>query len=115
MSEPTGRAERIRQRALDSKSADQLDPLPAFKVRLARSGGEYIIPTDRSIVETLAEYGIHIETSCEQGACGSCLTGLLAGEPDHRDVFLTDAEKQAGDKMLPCVSRSKSEVLVLDL
>jgi vanillate monooxygenase ferredoxin subunit len=90
-------------------------PRETFKVRLARAGGEYAIPADKSIVESLAAHGIHIETSCEQGVCGTCLTGLLEGTPDHRDVFLTDEEKEACDKMMPCVSRAKSEVLVLDL
>jgi vanillate O-demethylase ferredoxin subunit len=47
--------------------------------------------------------------------CGTCLTGLLEGEADHRDVFLTDEERQAGDKLMPCVSRARGEVLVLDL
>lgn len=90
-------------------------PRETFKVRLARSGGEYTIPENQSIVEALAAHGVHIETSCEQGVCGTCLTGLIEGTPDHRDVFLTDAEKEACDKLTPCVSRSKSEVLVLDL
>lgn len=87
----------------------------AFRVRLARSGREYEIPADKSIVETLAAHGIHIETSCEQGVCGTCATGLLEGQPDHRDLFLTDTEKQACDRLMPCVSRSKSEILVLDI
>ncbi len=90
-------------------------PRETFTVKLARSGGEYTIPADKSIVELLAAHGVHIETSCEQGVCGTCLTGLLEGTPDHRDVFLTDEEKEACDKMMPCVSRAKSEVLVLDL
>lgn len=90
-------------------------PRETFKVRLARSGGEYSIPVDQSIVEALAGHGITIETSCEQGVCGTCLTGLLQGQADHRDVFLTDAEKQAGDKVMPCVSRARSEILVLDI
>jgi vanillate O-demethylase ferredoxin subunit len=90
-------------------------PRDTFTVKLARSGGEYRIPADRSIVEALADKGITIDTSCEQGVCGTCLTGVLEGEPDHRDVFLTDDEKRACDKMMPCVSRAKSAVLVLDL
>lgn len=87
----------------------------AFRVRLARSGGEYVIPAEQSIVQALAEKGIEIETSCEQGVCGTCLTGVLEGIPDHRDVFLTDEERAACDKFLPCVSRARSEVIVLDL
>jgi vanillate O-demethylase ferredoxin subunit len=90
-------------------------PRDSFTVRLARSGGEYLIPPDKSIVIALAEQGIEIPTSCEQGVCGTCLTGVLEGIPDHRDVFLMDAEKAACDKMTPCVSRAHSDTLVLDL
>ena len=90
-------------------------PRETFVVRLARSGGEYQVPADKSIVETLAEKGVHVETSCEQGVCGTCLTGVLEGTPDHRDVFLTDEEREANDKMLVCVSRACSAHLVLDL
>jgi vanillate O-demethylase ferredoxin subunit len=86
-----------------------------FEVRLGHSGATYVIPAGKSIVEALAEQGVHIETSCEQGVCGTCLTGVLEGVPDHRDVFLTDAEKVACDRMTPCVSRAKSALLVLDL
>ena len=90
-------------------------PRDTFKVRLARAGGEYAVPADQSIVQALAANGVIVETSCEQGVCGTCLTGVLQGTPDHRDVFLTDAEKKAGDKIMPCVSRAMSDTLVLDL
>jgi len=90
-------------------------PRETFVVRLARSGGEYVIAENKSIVEALAEHGVHIETSCEQGVCGTCLTGVLEGIPDHRDVFLTDEERDANDRMCTCVSRACSDVLVLDL
>ena len=90
-------------------------PQDAFEVTLARSGGTYTIPEGRSIVEVLAKHGIQIDVSCEQGVCGTCLTGVLEGTPDHKDVYLDDAEKKACDKMTPCVSRSLSPKLVLDL
>lgn len=90
-------------------------PRDTFTVKLARAGGEFTIPAEKSIVQALADHGITIETSCEQGVCGTCLTGVLEGVPDHRDVFLTDDEKRGCDKMMPCVSRAKSELLVLDL
>jgi len=90
-------------------------PREHFVVKLARHGGEFEIPAGRTIIEVLAENGIVVETSCEQGVCGTCITGVLEGEPDHRDVFLTDAEKGAGDRMTVCVSRAKTPRLVLDL
>lgn len=90
-------------------------PRATFVVRLARSGKECIVPPDQSIVRALEACGVYVETSCEQGVCGTCLTGVLEGVPDHRDVFLTDEEHAAGDRMMPCVSRARSDVLVLDL
>jgi vanillate O-demethylase ferredoxin subunit len=90
-------------------------PREHFVVKLARHGAEFEIPEGRTIIEVLAEHGVVVETSCEQGVCGTCLTGVLEGEPDHRDVFLTDDEKRTGDRMTVCVSRAKSPRLVLDL
>jgi vanillate O-demethylase ferredoxin subunit len=87
----------------------------AFEVKLTRTGRTYVVPEGKTIVQVLAENGIPIEVSCEQGICGTCLTGVLEGTPDHRDMFLTDDEKRAGDKLTPCVSRAKSRLLVLDL
>lgn len=86
-----------------------------FVVRLARAGMACEVTETQSVVEALAAIGVTIETSCEQGVCGTCLTGILAGAPDHRDVFLTDEEKATGDKFCPCVSRATSAELVLDL
>jgi vanillate O-demethylase ferredoxin subunit len=40
---------------------------------------------------------------------------VLEGDPDHRDLFLTDEEKARNDAMCLCVSRSKSKRLVLAL
>ncbi|MFO1310346.1 MAG: PDR/VanB family oxidoreductase [Burkholderiales bacterium] len=90
-------------------------PRESFVVKLARHGGEFTIPEGRSIIEVLAEHGVAVETSCEQGVCGTCVTGVLEGEPDHRDIFFTEAEKRANDRMTVCVSRAKSARLVLDL
>jgi vanillate monooxygenase ferredoxin subunit len=112
---PTWAPEAVHLEYFAADPASLAGPRERFKVRLARSGGEYAIAPEQSIVQALAEHGVHIETSCEQGVCGTCLTGLLEGKPDHRDVFLTDEEKSAGDKIMPCVSRSRSELLVLDL
>ncbi len=87
----------------------------AFQVKIASSGEIIDIAADQSITDALAEHGIDIPVSCEQGVCGTCLTRVLEGEPDHRDLYLTDAEKEANDQMLPCCGRSKSGMLVLDL
>jgi tetrachlorobenzoquinone reductase len=87
----------------------------AFKVRLERSGPEFDIPEGKSILEVLEENGIEHPFSCREGLCGTCLTNVLSGEPDHRDYVLTDEERASGKLMTICCSRSKSPQLVLDL
>ncbi len=86
-----------------------------FEVVLQSSQRVVVVPMGRSIVQALADAGIDIVTSCEQGVCGTCLTGVVEGTPDHRDEYLTPEEQAAGDQMLPCCSRSKTARLVLAL
>jgi vanillate O-demethylase ferredoxin subunit len=90
-------------------------PRGEFEVELARSGRKLLVPADTSLLDVLKCNGIAIEYSCEEGVCGTCLTHVRGGEPDHRDSFLSEAERQTGDKMLVCVSRSKTPKLVLEL
>jgi vanillate O-demethylase ferredoxin subunit len=87
----------------------------SFRVKLAKSGTTVEVNANQTIIEALRAAGIDIETSCEQGVCGTCLTTVLAGRPDHRDLMLTEEEQKAGDRMLLCVSRSLDTELVLDL
>jgi vanillate O-demethylase ferredoxin subunit len=94
----------------DASASDQ-----AFQVELSSSGEVFEVPADRSIVQVLSEHGLEIPTSCEQGVCGTCLTRVLDGQPDHRDFVLTPEEQARNDVMTPCCSRSKSPLLVLDL
>ena len=90
-------------------------PCEEFEIELARSGVSLTVPADCSIIEVLEEAGIMVPFSCEEGICGTCLTTVLSGVPDHRDSVLTDEEHAAGDTMTVCVSRSRTPRLVLDL
>lgn len=89
--------------------------LAAFEVQLAQSGEILPVPPGRSIADVLIEHGVPLDTSCEQGMCGTCLTRVLGGVPEHRDTFLSEEERAAGDHILPCVSRARTPLLVLDL
>ncbi|PRE65577.1 oxidoreductase [Burkholderia multivorans] len=86
-----------------------------FEVQIASSGRVIVVEKHESVVRALAKAGIEIETSCEQGLCGTCATRVLAGEPEHFDHCLTAEERAANDQFMPCCSRSKSARLVLDL
>jgi vanillate O-demethylase ferredoxin subunit len=86
-----------------------------FHVRLASTGVSFLVPADKSVATALHEQGISIPVSCEEGVCGTCITRVLQGECDHRDLYLTDDEKARNDQFTPCCSRARSSLLVLDL
>lgn len=90
-------------------------PASSFRVKLALSGLELEVPAGRSIVEVAEEAGAPVIFSCMEGTCGTCETRILCGEADHRDSILSDEEKAANEMMMICVSRSKSDVLELEL
>lgn len=86
-----------------------------FEVQLARSGERLYVSPSESLLDVLIQSGHEVTNSCTAGICGTCLVKVLAGQPDHRDDVLSDAERASGEMMLVCVSRSKSDLLVLDL
>jgi vanillate O-demethylase ferredoxin subunit len=86
-----------------------------FTVEAVRSGRTVHVRSDQSIGQALEAAGVHVLLSCEQGLCGTCLTHVLGGEPEHRDSYLTDEEKAANAKIAICCSRSRTPVLKLDI
>ncbi len=97
------------------KNEAEADNQNAFEVEIASTGQVLTVPPDKSITDVLFENSVAIDTSCEEGTCGSCRTRIISGTPIHRDVVLSKAEKERNDCLLPCVSRSASKRLVLDL
>ncbi|MCW2793517.1 MAG: phthalate 4,5-dioxygenase reductase subunit [Nocardioides sp.] len=93
------------------------DEAVGFQVELAHTGVTLDVPPDRSVLSVLEEAGVPILSSCTEGTCGTCETGVLGGEVDHRDSLLTAEEQAADDVMFVCVSRARSGCprLVLDL
>jgi vanillate O-demethylase ferredoxin subunit len=87
----------------------------SLEVKLARSGKTVTVPSDQSVADALIAAGVEVPVSCSQGICGTCLTRVLEGVPDHRDAYLTAAERAQNDQFTPCCSRAKSPTLVLDL
>lgn len=86
-----------------------------FTLELLRSGTEIDVPPGVSALDALADAGIGILSSCRQGTCGTCEVTVVDGLPDHRDSVLGEADRQAGDCMISCVSRAHTERLILDL
>ena len=97
------------------KNTNEIDDSSTFEVALARSALTVTVPSGSTILEVLRENGVPLPSSCEQGACGTCVATVIEGEPDHQDVYLNDSDHEAGDRIMTCVSRALSDRLVLDL
>lgn len=106
--------ERVHMERFSRREDGDAHTATAFNVEFARTGVTVTVPADRSILEMAEEFGVDIESSCQEGVCGSCETKVLSGTPDHRDEVLSEDERAAGQTMMVCVSRSCSALLVLD-
>ncbi len=95
--------------------ATKSDTDASFEVQLASSGKIVVVPADKTVLQALAGAGVDVPFSCEQGVCGTCLTRVIEGVPDHKDMYLTPEEQAANDQFLPCCSRARTPRLVLDL
>ncbi len=86
-----------------------------FVAILKRSGTKIAVREDQTLLEAIEEAGFDPNSLCRGGACGQCITAVLEGEPEHRDHYLDAAERASNRSIMICVSRAKSDHLVLDL
>lgn len=86
----------------------------SFEIVLQRSGITVEVPADKTVFDVMREAGVPVLGSCLEGICGTCETGVLEGEVDHRDSILDEDEQEANDAMMVCVSRCRGNRLVLD-
>lgn len=86
-----------------------------YELVLAKSGHTLRLAPEANILETALALGIEVENDCRDGICGSCLTPVLSGTVDHRDLVLTKKEQAAMDRMLICISKPTCPRLELDL
>lgn len=91
------------------------DDLETFEVECQRSGVTLTVPLGKTIYDVAEEAGLDVLGSCMEGICGTCECDVIEGTPDHRDSVLTESDRAANQTIMICISRSKSERLVLDL
>ncbi len=89
-------------------------PTEAFRVRLKGSNVEFEIPRERSMLDVLNAAGHEVMYDCKRGECGLCAVDVVdvEGEIDHRDVFFSDHQKEANQKICACVSRARGTITV---
>lgn len=96
-----------------AEGSDRMDRV--FTIKIQSTGALVEVPVGQTAVQALSAAGVDVLVSCEQGHCGSCLTRVLEGTPDHRDQFMLPEEHEKNDAFTPCCSRSLTPCLVLDL
>ncbi|MHC6226308.1 PDR/VanB family oxidoreductase [Pseudomonas sp. X10] len=87
----------------------------AYSLVLQRSGLEVDVRTGESLVQAASRVGVELPVSCGMGICGACVSRVIEGEPEHRDEYLSDAQRRSGEWIAPCVSGCRSARLVLDV
>lgn len=86
-----------------------------YTAELKRSGRSLQVRPGETLLDRLLAEGVDVLYSCREGVCGTCEVKVLAGEPDHRDLVLSAAERATHTRMMVCCSGAKTPKLVLDL
>lgn len=111
---PSGCDLHVERFAPTSRATDD-DADGPFEVMLRSTGATVQVAEGQSVLDALGKAGIDVPSSCREGTCASCEAGVVEGLVDHRDSVLDAEEREAGETMMICVSRARSERLVLDL
>lgn len=90
-------------------------PGEPFTAHLSRSGTSVEVPSGTSLLDAVTDAGADVPSLCRQGVCGECKVRVLSGRPLHHDLHLSGAQRDAGDVVMACVSRSEGPDLELDL
>ena len=87
----------------------------SFEVILSKTGGSVTVGPDETIIDALDRIGLHVPRSCGEGTCGTCLTTVLDGTPDHRDSFLMGRKRAENKTICVCCSRALTPTITLKL
>ncbi|QYM75825.1 PDR/VanB family oxidoreductase [Leucobacter luti] len=108
-----GRHTELRLERFSADPVQLREGTESFRVELSESGLTVDVTPGTSVLEAIRAAGVAVASSCEMGICGTCETRVIAGEIEHHDSILTEAERAAGNVMMICVSRASSAGLVL--
>ncbi len=91
-------------------------PTAAFRMKIPRLDRDIFVPAGKSMLQALEDAGVAMIFDCRKGECGLCALPILAvdGVVDHRDVFFSEEEKAAGDRICTCVSRVYGQSITID-
>lgn len=96
-----------------SGTVEQRDSDSDFEIEVAGSGQIVRVAKGQTALDAMLGAGLDVPNSCTEGVCGMCMTEICEGIPDHRDQFLTAAERARNDAFMPCCSRANTPRLVI--
>jgi ferredoxin-NADP reductase len=87
-----------------------------FVCRVRDADDEVIVRRNRTLLDALKDDGVEMMWDCLRGECGLCAATVIdvEGELDHRDVFLSEEEKEEGNAIITCVSRAVGGAITID-
>ncbi|UWQ05065.1 reductive dehalogenase [Aliiroseovarius crassostreae] len=83
-----------------------------FTLKL-RDGRAFTVPEDQTAADILNANGVHVDVKCSDGICGVCKCGVIAGDVEHRDFVLSNAQREGA--MILCQSRARDAGGVIEL
>ena len=109
-------ADRIKQESFGGKaspavpdpSADSSVPFVEF----LRSGFQFELIPDITLLEFAETVGVSIPYGCRQGQCGTCVTRLLQGRVTMQAGDGLSAEQKRAGFILPCVSKIHGSICI---
>ncbi|GLC91238.1 hypothetical protein Tamer19_06460 [Cupriavidus sp. TA19] len=84
-----------------------------FEVKVGSSGRCFTVPANRTVVPVLDTVSM-FRSPASKGYAGPASRNCWMARRT-RAVYFTDDERAKNDQVIPCCSRAKSSVLVLDL
>jgi ferredoxin len=81
-----------------------------FTVEIKKENIILTVDGEKTLLQTIREAGLEVDSSCETGNCGTCKVEVCEGKVDHRGSGLGGEEK--GKAMLSCVSRGIGHIVI---
>jgi vanillate monooxygenase ferredoxin subunit len=87
-----------------------------FLVRVRDQDREVRVRRNRTLLDALKDADVDMVWDCLRGECGLCAAAVIdaEGELDHRDVFLSEEQKEEGSTIITCVSRAVGGAITID-
>lgn len=81
-----------------------------FEVYVNGVGKTIQVCAEETMLSALRRSGVHVDSSCEAGQCGTCVLEYTEGDVLHRDSILDDDERT--EMLTPCVSRARGRMAI---